>query len=438
MKQRIRLGVMCFIRTTFDHKSAGKLFQQILEDLNKIEQVEIVAISKPIIEPSEAGNAARILAGKDIDGVVVISGTFHLGHLVLEISKILDKPLLLWGLPELPYNGGKIRLNSICGVALDASNLYKSGIRNYITHFGDKINETWIDAIRIQSAISRAHVGILGYRAKGFFNIGVCDLNAYEQMGILIDHFELHEVWNYPVTEDAVKTRIEQVKQIFDINELTEEQIYKVAALSEKLSSLMTENKLTALAIRCWPEFASEFGISPCAAMSILQGQGMILACEGDVDGAVSMIAQRALGGDSPYLFDFSQINMEEDYALLWHCGVAPYNLWDGKCKRSLSTYFAGGKGVTADFVLKDGDVSIVRFDSVGTEYRLFLASGEVFPMEKELRGTYMKARFNKPVTDIFQAVIDNGIAHHASVVYGKFTEPFRVFAKIKGWQIIE
>lgn len=90
---------------------------------------------------------------------------------------------------------------------------------------------------------------------------------------------------------------------------------------------------------------------------------------------------------------------------ILWHCGVAPCNLWDGKCERALSTYFAGGKGVTADFVLKDGEVSIVRFD--------------------------------KPVQEVFDLVVQNGIAHHASVVYGEFLEPFRIFAKIKGWEVI-
>ena len=93
---------------------------------------------------------------------------------------------------------------------------------------------------------------------------------------------------------------------------------------------------------------------------------------------------------------------------------------------------------MTADFVLKDGDVSVCRFDSAGTDYRVFLAQGSVIPMEKELRGTYMKTRFNQHVKDVLQKVVDNGIAHHASVVYGDFVRPFRIFAKIKGWEVIE
>ena len=438
MKQSIRLGVICLARKTFDYQAAAGLYDDILKDLSGLEQVELCAVEGLVIEPEEAHAAALELAGKDIDGLAIISGTFHLGHLALEIDKILHKPILLWGLPELPYNGGKIRLNSVCGVNLNASNPYKSGCRNYTTHVGSTIDQDWLDAVRIIAALNRTHLGILGYRAKGFFNLGVYDLNVYHEMGVLIDHFELNDVWSIPVDPEALKVRIAQVKDIFDTSELRDEQIQRVAELSEKFETFFKKNGLTALAVRCWPEFAAEFGISPCAAMSILQSEGRILTCEGDVEGSLSMVAHRAVGAETPYLFDFSQVDFEEDSALLWHCGVAPCNLWDGRCVRSLSSYFAGGKGVTADFVLKDGDVSVCRFDSAGTDYRVFLAQGSVIPMEKELRGTYMKTRFNQHVKDVLQKVVDNGIAHHASVVYGDFVRPFRIFAKIKGWEVIE
>lgn len=438
MKQQIRLGVVCLARKTFDYMAAEELYKGILSELDKLEAVEVVAIPGLVIEPEEAKAAALKLAGEAIDGITVISGTFHLGHLVLELDKVLHKPLLLWGLNELPYNGGKIRLNSVCGVNLNASNLYKSGVRNYTVTVGDTIDSDWLDALRIQKALESTHLGVLGYRAKGFFNLGVYDLNVYSKMGLLIDHFELAQVWNWEVSEDEIAQRRTQVMEIFDTSELSDYQISKVSELTAKLHSFMNAQGVTALAIRCWPEFAAEFGISPCAAMSILQSEGRILACEGDVEGALSMIAHQAVGAETPYLFDFSQVNFEEDSALLWHCGVAPCNLWDGKCSRSLSTYFAGGKGVTADFVLKDGDVSVLRFDSAGTDIRVFLTQGSVIPMEKELRGTYMKARFVKPVRDVLQTVVDNGIAHHASVVYGDYIRPFRMFAKIKGWEVIE
>jgi len=46
--------------------------------------------------------------------------------------------------------------------------------------------------------------------------------------------------------------------------------------------------------------------------MSLLQSEKKILACEGDVEGALSMLMHRAVGAETPFLFDFSQVNFEE------------------------------------------------------------------------------------------------------------------------------
>ncbi len=437
-KHRITLGLVCLARKTFDWKAAEEIFAGLKKELSSLSDVEWAVVEGLVIEPEEARSAALFLNARNVDGLVCISGTFHLGHLVLEIEKVLAKPVLLWGLDELPYDGGKIRLNSVCGVNLNASNLYKSGIRNYTVTIGSRIDEDWVDAIRILARFRTARVAILGYRAHGFFNLGVYDPNVYKELGILIDHYALEDVWGQAVEASAVEARRKRLLEVFDASGITEVQLDKVAELSAKLASFLDAKGIDALAIRCWPEFAAGYGISPCAAMSLLQSEDRILACEGDLEGALSMLGHRAIGAETPFLFDFSQVNFEQNYALFWHCGVAPCNLWDGRCVRSLDTYFAGGKGVTADFVLKSGELSIFRLDSAGTEYRLFIQKAEAVPMDKELRGTYMKATFEDSVKEVLAKVVDNGIAHHASVVYGDFMRPFRALARITGWKVIE
>ncbi|MCX8013041.1 MAG: fucose isomerase, partial [Rectinema sp.] len=290
MKERIRLGVVCLARNTFDFKAAESLWENIRLKLGTLDQVEIVAPKALIFEIEEAKTAAELLASSRVDGLVIISGTFHLGHLALELVKSVHAPVLLWGLPELPYNGGKIRLNSVCGVNLNASNLYKAGIRNYRVIIGHDIDTAWVDAIRVLKALSRAHVGILGYRAHGFFNLSVADLALYRETGILIDHDEISEGWNFPAPEEKVVAREQQLASIFDVSGISAQQLRRVAELSVKFAGFLDAHALDALAIRCWPEFASQFGISPCAAMSLLQSEDRILACEGDVEGALSML----------------------------------------------------------------------------------------------------------------------------------------------------
>lgn len=438
MKEKIKVGVVCIARKTFDYIAAGEIFKEIQSKLRKIENTDWEIIPELLIEIKDAQATAQELKSKGIDGLICLSGTFALGHLILELNKVIQKPILLWGLEELPYDGGKIRLNSVCGINLNSSNLYKAGIKNYHVVIGDQIDEDWLDSLRIIKAFATKHIGIIGYRAKGFFNLDIDELDLYKELGLLIDHFELNEIYNIDVDTDKVKERIEQIKKIFDISSISEKQLKKVAKLTSKFNKFMESNQLDALAIRCWPEFAADFGIAPCAAMSILQAEGRILACEGDILGSLSMVAHSAIGAEAPYLADFSQVDFKENFALLWHCGVAPCNLWDGKCNQSLEPYFAGGKGVTADFVMKSGKVSFLRIDYAPGEYRLFLQKGNIIPMEKELKGTYAKAVFEDHVKDVLKKIIDNGIAHHISVVYDDYIRPLEIFAKIKGWNVIQ
>ena len=438
MKQKITVGVVCIARKTFDFKAADGIYSQIKQDLKKIEDVDWYFIDDLVIEINDAQKAADFLMEKQIDALICISGTFALGHLILELNKKIQRPILLWGLEELPYDGGKIRLNSVCGINLNSSNLYKAGVKNYHVVIGNEIDHNWLDAIRLFKAFSSSHIGIIGYRAKGFFNLDVDELDLYRELGILIDHYELNELISFEVDELQVSQRREQIKSIFDVSGISEDQLNHVASLTAKFDNFLKQNQLDALAIRCWPEFANDFGISPCAAMSILQMENKILTCEGDLLGSISMLAHQAVGGANPFLSDFSQVDFKEDFGLLWHCGVAACNLWDGKCNRSLDTYFAGGRGVTADFVMKPGEISMLRIDYASGEYRIFLQKAHGIPMDKDLKGTYVKVKFQDHVGKVLNKIIHNGIAHHISVVYGDFIKPFEIFAKIKGWKVIK
>ena len=435
MKHRIKLGVVCLTRNTFDFQAAKDMYDKVLLDLEKLENVEIISIRETVMETPESIDAGRVFAENSVDGLVIISGTFHLGHLLLEIKKTCDKPVLLWALPELPYNGGKIRLNSACGVNLNASNLIKSGINDFVYHIGSKIDETWVDAIRMIVALRGSRIGIVGYRAHGFFNVGVNELALYGKFGVIVDHYELSDLYNEISTE--TERYLDKLNSTFVSTEVPQEKKVKVASLASAFKVFMEKRNLQALAIRCWPEFAANFGIAPCASMSLVQDDNYIVACEGDIDCTITMICHQAAGANKPFMADISQVNLEENSALLWHCGVAPCSLRDDKSVCTLDSYHAAGKGMTAGFVLKTGEISVARLDSINGSYRLFLEKGTSLPMDKLLTGTYAKVEFSHPMKEVFDKVVYTGIAHHVSMVYGDFNDVFKIFARLKNIEIL-
>ncbi len=437
MKQKIKLGVVCLVRNTFDYNAAGDIYRSIIDDLKQLENVELFAFKETIMEPHEAAQAGRYFASSLVDAIAVISGTFHLGHLVLEIKKICDQPLLLWALPELPYDGGKIRLNSLCGVNLNASNLTKGGYTDFTYQVAHTIDENWVDAVRMIAALKQSRLGLLGYRAHGFFNVAVNELALYEKFGCLVDHYELSDLFACEEKSEQTAYYTAKIKEIFNTDGLAEAQVQQVARLASKMKNFMADTGVRVLAVRCWPEFARDFGIAPCAAMSLLQEEDLLLACEGDLDCGITMLCHQAAGAKTPFMADLSQVNIEENFALMWHCGVAPCGLRDGACTPTLDTYFAGGKGITAGFVLKEGPIHMARLDSINGKYRLFQEKGSAVSMEKQLTGTYARCKFEHTMQDVLDKVIYSGIAHHFSMAYGDFAQAFSLFARLKNIEVL-
>lgn len=437
MKQPVRIGVVCLARKTYDFEAAGEIYKKTQEKLRQVPEVEWTIIPELVIEVGDAKKAAETFAESRLDGMVIITGTFHLGHLALVLKKAVDVPVLLWAFNELPYNGGKIRLNSICGLNLNASNLYKAGFDDVHSCVGDDIDPDWVDAIRMKTSLTRAHIGIVGYRADGFFNLDIDEMDTYKKTGILVDHYEISDVIGMPVDPEKLTEYGAVIKNSFDAGGVNGKQVGKVRELCAKFEAFINKNSLSAVAVRCWPEFANMFGISPCAAMSVLQSRGYVLGCEGDLEGTMSMLICKAVCDQPPFLADLSQIDLKGNYALLWHCGVAPLSLWDGSSVCSLDTYFAGGRGVTAGFVLKSGRINAVRIDSARGKTRLFLEGGNAVPMEKRLTGTYGKVVFDHNVKNVLDSVVKTGVAHHVSMVYGEYGRSFEIFAEMMGYDMI-
>ncbi len=432
------IGIVCLVRKTFDFETAFKLYQERSAKVMEDKSVDWVYYPTMVIEENEAKEAGLFFQEKHVDALVVVSATFHLGSLALILHDIVKVPFLLQGYNELPYNGGKIRLNAVCGVNLNASNLYKGGVDDYVVYVGDDIDIDWIKAIKMKTALENSNVGLIGFRAQGFYNVGVDELHLYKELGILISHYELSDFFGGAATEEEINKEEMALRQTFDCKKLSDAQVRQVSRLIVVCERFMKEKSLDVVAIRCWPEFAKNYGVSPCAMMSVLQSRGILLACEGDIEAALSMVAVRAAGEETPFMADLSQVNYQENYALLWHDGVAPCNLWDKKCNRSLETYFAGGKGVTADFVLKPGKMSILRIDTARGKTRIYYEEGEAFEMSKDLSGTYAKVVFDRPINEVIDTVTYTGVAHHVIMGYVQYKKAMKYLARIMSWEILD
>ena len=77
---------------------------------------------------------ARIdeLAASDIDMLLMAQASFADSTMVLQLAEAVPAPLLMWAFPEAQV-GGRLRINSFCGINLAAHGLRRSGLAyNYV------------------------------------------------------------------------------------------------------------------------------------------------------------------------------------------------------------------------------------------------------------------------------------------------------------------
>jgi|GEM_PF-163603 len=447
LSQSLKIALVPLVRSTFDVEEGKRVYQREMNALKKIRHVRWITPSQVIEYPESLINFIRTMRREAVDGIIVMSATFHLGEIALSLaSEFPEIPILCWAVPEPPYAGNRVRLNSLVGAHLDVSNLYKSG-RDKVSFIYGSSNEerfrrelvTWLDVLRVLSNWRGAKIALVGGHAKTFIDVDIYEPHLFSEFGITVEHLPLEVVFNFEPPETLVEETKKEYRKLYSGDSgMNEEKLEKVAKLAATFSEITETAGYAALAIRCWPEFAAVYGVSPCAAMSYNMAKGtVILACEGDIGGTLTMQAFKSVGCNEIYLADVSQIFEDESAVLLWHCGVAPHNLWDRKSEKMLETYFAGGKGVTVGFVLKPGPVTIARIDYIRGLWHLFLAKGEAIPTEQELKGTYVKVRVRNPLGFV-KTLVNSGFAHHVVMAYGDYFELFQNLAELKGWKVHE
>ncbi len=131
-----RLGIVCLERLTFEADLATRWYKQAQDQLSKLPGIELCAVEKPVIELPDADAAIAELRASNIDALVILSGTFALGGLAMRLAQAFDLPLLLWGWPEPQEQTGTLRLNSLVGMTVNASNLYKLAYRPQTLYAG--------------------------------------------------------------------------------------------------------------------------------------------------------------------------------------------------------------------------------------------------------------------------------------------------------------
>ncbi len=435
-----RLGLVCLARLTFDHALAEQYYREARERLGPAGGVVLHAVEKPVIEPPDADAAIDELRAAQVDALVIASGTFALGGLAIQLAQAFPEiPLLLWAWPEPQEQTGKLRLNSLVGVNVNASNLYKLGYRPltlYAAADDPRAVETLSKFARvagIRRDLRELRIGCIGGHAPGFDDLDVNRLALRRAIGVEVVDLGLQTLVaraQAVAQERARAASTPLLQQFDDVSEISPRQGDLFAALVIALTELAEEHKFGALTLKCWGDLVEQYGIAGCGVVSILNDRGIYTGCEGDIMGALTMLIARRLTDRHPFLTDFVALDADTNTGLMWHGGCAPVGLADPQQKRYLFSHFAAGKGVTSGFALQPGRVTLLRLGDDGHNLRMLATTATAVRTEMHIRGTLSRVQFDRDGVSFLNEILENGWEHHLVMAYGEIIPELEMLAR--------
>lgn len=382
-----------------------------------------------------AAHAARQLRAAKVDFLLLQHTTFATGDVMEPLFRAAER-VGVWAVPEVPEGqpyAGPLPLNSLCGLNMTLSFLDSPRVATGapVKWFYGAAQSEWFQsrllvtlaALRGLKALAEARVLQIGGTAPGFYGLEEPLGLAGAQVDTLPLAAFLERVGAIDERRAAATAHAQAQGEPHDV---TADQLVRSARIELALADLAAEGGHQALAVRCWPELPESCGSMACAAMGNLSS-GVPAACEGDVPGALSMLALQAVSGHSAVLLDLSSLDEVQDQVMFWHCGNAPLE-WAAGGNSRLTTHFnRDGVGTVRDMVLAPGPATGFRL--VGTDAAFVMAGTFAGPQRSSFDGvsgwmtdlTWNGAPLSGK--EFVTNVLDQRLAHHFAFGRGQLTE---------------
>jgi len=411
----------------------------------------------------EADAIAEHFRCRHVDAIILCPLDFGDERSASKIAEILRVPVLLYATREPPAldTPAMARVSdSYCGNLSMASGLYRRKIPFHYAglFFPDEAEfqtevQDFVRAVAAIKGLKGARIGQIGVRPMTFETVGFNEVAIMQKFGQNVIPVNLGDIVDAAKSladdDAAVQATLVDLRAGYPTITVSDSYLLNAAKLEITLADFWTRNKLSGMAISCWPSIRSMMGISVCNVYGRLTGRGMLTACETDVLGTLAMIAtyQAALGETLPHFVDWTIQHREDANQLLaWHCGNAPMCLAKEPGKVALRSRLDmkgeyeipehDPQAGLAQFQLKPGKVTFCRLAEYDGEWKMLIAAGDVVPSDEDLAGTWSWVRV-RDHAHLYRTLVEEGFIHHASMIHGDLTRPLVLACKFLGVETV-
>ena len=180
------------------------------------------------------------------------------------------------------------------------------------------------------------------------------------------------------------------------------------------LRDLIIKHNLNGLTVRCFDLLDSVKNTS-CLALAMLNKDGYIATCEGDIPTMLSMAIVKKCFNESSFQVNPSYLNLDKKYGYFAHCTIP----LDMCLSYQFDTHFESGIGLGISGRLNLGKVTIFKMNGDLKHFEVF--EGQIIENlhQNNLCRTQVKVQFNEDIKEMFTK--PNG--NHLVIFYGAHKE---------------
>lgn len=451
----VQLGLLAVSRDCFPIELSRKRRTAVAECCTK-RNVPVIELETIIENESDVLKALDEVKKKGVNALVLYLGNFGPeGPTTMMAQRFSGPVMLVAAAEETQKDLIQGRGDAYCGLLSASYNCGLRRLRPYIPQMpvGDadevaSMIEEFIPIARVVLGVKNLKILSFGPRPFDFLTCHAPIQPLYD-LGVEImenSELDLFDIVQAEKGNPEVKRRAEEITKELGKGNTYPDLVEKLAQYEYALEKFMEKNlggqKYAAFANKCWPAFEKYFGHVPCYLNSRLAANGIPVACEADIYGALSEYMVVCATAMPPAILDINNTvpkDMYEEskavignYALtdLWmgfHCGnvsaqcmIQPIMQYQLIMHRLMEP----GKEPnitrgTLEGQIKSGPISIFRIQSTSdAEIRAYVADGEVLPIQPKSFGSI--GVFAIPEMGRFyrHVLIEKRFPHHTAVAF--------------------
>ncbi|MBQ9107372.1 MAG: hypothetical protein IJY49_00870 [Clostridia bacterium] len=232
----------------------------------------------------------------------------------------------------------------------------------------------------------------------------------------------LHGIDLVDISIDEIRTRYAESINDYNLTfDYDNEEIDKALRLHKVLEGVKTDYNLDGLTIRCF-DLLGDLKTTACLSLALLNKEGIVATCEGDIPTMVSMHVLNKITGQRGFQANPSRIDVEGSKMILAHCTL-PLDMAD---KFYLDTHFESGIGVAVKGYLKEEKVTIFKLSRNLKDY--FVTTGRILRNLEE--SNLCRTQIEVAIDNSINYFLTRPYGNHHVVIYGDHADAIHKYMR--------